>query len=183
MDEIWKDIEGYEGLYQISTMGRVKSLPRINLCVDKTYIRKGKVLKGSPDKDGYLCVHLSKGGAQRKFPIHRIVAKHFISNPQKYGQVNHKNEIVDDNRSENLEWCDCAYNIRYGTGIKRRAKLQTNRHGSKKVLQFTMNGEFVREFPSTMEVVRVYGFRQSHINECCLGKAKSSYGYIWKYAE
>ena len=183
MDEIWKDIEGYEGLYQVSNVGRVKSLPRLNLCVDKTYIRKGKVLKGLSDKNGYLYVLLSKGGVQRKFLIHRLVAKHFIQNPQNFPQVNHKNEIVDDNRLENLEWCDCAYNIRYGTGIKRRAKLQTNRHGAKEVLQFTLDGKFIREFPSTMEIVRVYGFRQSHINECCLGKAKSSYGYVWKYKD
>lgn len=60
MDEIWKDIEGYEGLYQVSNLGRIQSLPRVNLCVNRTYIRKGKVLKGSSDKDGYLCVHLSK---------------------------------------------------------------------------------------------------------------------------
>ena len=91
MDEIWKDIEGYEGLYQVSNLGGIRSLPRINRCVDKTYIRKGKMLKGSPDKDGYLCVHLSKGGVQHKFLIHRLVANNFISNTQKYRQVNHKN--------------------------------------------------------------------------------------------
>ena len=181
MDEIWKDIEGYEGLYQVSNLGRIQSLPRVNLCVNRTYIRKGKVLKGSSDKDGYLCVHLSKNGIERKFLVHRLVAKHFIPNPNNYQQVNHKNEIVNDNRVLNLEWCDCAYNIRYGTGIKRRAKLQTNKHGAKAVLQYTLDGEFVREVPSTMEIVRTYGFRQSHINECCLGKAKSSYGYVWKY--
>lgn len=183
MDEIWKDIEGYEGLYQVSNLGRVRSLLRINRCFDKTYIRKGKVLKGMSDKDGYSYVLLSKEGVQRKFLIHRLVAKHFILNPQNFPQVNHKNEVVNDNRLENLEWCDCVYNIRYGTGVKRRAELQTNKHGAKVVLQFTLDGEFIREFPSTMEIVRVYGFRQSHINECCLGKAKSSYGYVWKYKD
>lgn len=136
MDEIWKDIEGYEGLYQVSNLGRIQSLPRVNLCVNRTYIRKGKVLKGSSDKDGYLCVHLSKNGIERKFLVHRLVTKHFIPNPNNYQQVNHKNEIVNDNRVLNLEWCDCAYNIRYGTGIKRRAKLQTNKHGAKAVLQY-----------------------------------------------
>lgn len=183
MDEFWKDIEEYEGLYQVSDLGRVQSLPRVNLCVNREYIRKGKVLKGMSDKDGYLYVLLSKEGIQRKFLIHRLVAKHFIPNPQNFPQVNHKNEVVDDNRLENLEWCDCVYNIRYGTGIKRRAKLQTNKHGAKAVLQFSLDGKFIREFPSTMEIVRVYGFRQSHINECCLEKAKSSYGYVWKYKE
>ena len=171
MEEIWKDVVGYEGLYQVSNLGRVQSLPRINLCVNREYVRAGKVLKGISDKDGYLHVFLSKERVQQKFLIHRLVAKHFIPNPNNFQQVNHKNEIVNDNRVSNLEWCDCAYNIRYGTGVKRRAKLQTNKHGAKIVLQFTLNGEFVREFPSTMEVVRIYGFRQSHINECCLGKA------------
>ena len=183
MKEVWIDIAGYEGLYQVSNLGRIQSLPRVNLCVNRKYVRKGKVLKGMSDKDGYLYVLLSKEGVQRKFLIHRLVAKHFIPNPQNFPQVNHRNEVVDDNRLENLEWCDCVYNIRYGTGLKRRAKLQTNKHGAKAVLQFTLDGEFVREFPSTMEIVRVYGFRQSHINECCLGKAKSSYGYVWKYKD
>lgn len=183
MKEVWIDIAGYEGLYQVSNLGRIQSLPRVNLCVNRKYVRKGKVLKGMSDKDGYLYVLLSKEGVQRKFLIHRLVAKHFIPNPQNFPQVNHRNEVVDDNRLENLEWCDCVYNIRYGTGIKRRAKLQTNKHGAKAVLQFTLDGEFVREFPSTMEIVIVYGFRQSHINECCLGKAKSSYGYVWKYKD
>ena len=181
--EIWKDITGYEGLYQVSNLGRVKSLPRVNRCVDKYYTRKGKVLTGHPDKDGYLVVHLSKNGIERRFRVHRIVAKSFIPNSNKLPQVNHINEIVNDNRVANLEWCDCKYNIQYGTGINRRAKSQMNRHGAKKVLQFTLDGKFVREFPSNMEVVRVYGFRQSHINECCLGKAKTAYGYKWKYAE
>lgn len=162
MEEVWKDIAGYEGLYQVSNLGRIQSLPRINICVNRKYIRKGKVLKGSFDKDGYLCVHLSKNAIQRKFLVHRIVAKHFVQNPNNYQQVNHKNEIVNDNRALNLEWCNCLYNIRYGTGIIRRAKLQTNRHGAKAVLQYTLGGEFVREFPSTMEVVRICGFR-SHI--------------------
>ena len=147
MEEVWKDIAGYEGLYQVSSLGRVQSLPRENMCVNKVYIRKGKVLKGSSDKDGYLCVHLSKNGIERKFLVHRLVAKHFIPNPNNHQQVNHKNEIVTDNRVSNLEWCDCVYNIRYGTGIKRRAKLQTNKHGAKAVLQFTLDGEFIREFP------------------------------------
>ena len=169
--EVWKDITGYEGLYQVSNLGRVKSLPRVNRCVDKYYTRKGKVLTGHPDKNG------------RRFMVHRLVAMSFIPNSNKLPQVNHINEIVNDNRVANLEWCDCKYNIQYGTGIKRRAKSQMNRHGAKKVLQFTLHGEFIREFPSTMEIVRVCGFRQSHINECCLGKAKTAYGYKWKYAE
>lgn len=183
MEEVWKDMAGYEGLYQVSNLGRVQSLPRVNFCVNRAYIRKGKVLKETVDKDGYLHVSLSKESIQRRFSIHRLVAKHFIPNPQDLPQVNHKNEVVYDNRLENLEWCDCVYNIRYGTGIKRRAKLQTNKHGAKAVLQFSLDGKFIREFLSTMEIVRIYGFRQSHINECCLGKAKSSYGYVWKYKE
>lgn len=103
MKEVWKDITGYEGLYQVSNSGRVQSLPRENMCVNRVYIRKGKVLKGSPDKDGYLCVHLSKNGIERKFLVHRLVAKHFIPNPNNSQQVNHKNEIVNDNRASNLE--------------------------------------------------------------------------------
>ena len=137
------------------------------------YNSKRRIIRRGSLSNGYYIA----GG----YYVHKMVAECFIPNPNNYQQVNHKNEIVNDNRVLNLEWCDCAYNIRYGTGIKRRAKLQTNRHGAKAVLQYTLDGEFVREFPSTMEIIRTYGFRQSHINECCLGKAKSSYGYVWKY--
>ena len=112
MEEIWKDIEGYEGKYQVSNLGRVRSL---------NYHRMGitKLLKARKDKDGYNMAFLVRSGYNRPVGVHRLVAQAFIPNPNNYPCVNHKNEVKDDNRVENLEWCTVRYNTLYGTGVQR----------------------------------------------------------------
>ena len=114
-EEIWKDIKGYEGKYMVSNLGRFKSL---------NYRRTGKekILEGYPDKDGYLYVQLWKDGKGKNCRINRLVAQAFLENPQNLPEVNHKDEDKTNNRVENLEWCTTQYNIKYGTGIKRRAE-------------------------------------------------------------
>ena len=164
--EIWKKIEGYEG-YEVSNEGRVRG--------DKGVLKKEKT------RCGYLRVTLYKDGKQKHFQIHRLVAAAFCSNPEYLPCVNHKNEDKTDNRVENLEWCSHKYNINYGTCIERRAKLQTNRNTSKPVLQFTLDGVFIREWPSLKEVNRVLGYATTNISKCCLGKSKMAYGYIWRH--
>ena len=116
MQEIWKDIVGYENLYQISNLGRVKSVEKyVNSCLkyNPTIKRKEKMLK-QYNKSGYLQVALSKNGIKTYFLVHRLVAQAFIDNPNNFPQINHKNEIKNDNRVENLEWCDRKYNCNYG---------------------------------------------------------------------
>lgn len=168
MEEIWKDIEGYEN-YQVSNMGRIKSL-------NYNHTGEEKILKSYKMK-GYLVICLFKHGKSKWSTVHRLVAQAFIDNPNNLSQINHKNEIKDDNRVENLEWCDRKYNINYGTCIQRRKEKQ-----SKIVYQYTLKGKLVREWPSTMEVERELGYLQSNISKCCLGKYKTAYGYIWRYA-
>lgn len=108
----------------------------------------------------------------------------FIPNPDNLSQVNHKNEIKTDNRVENLEWCDCIYNINYGSRTKKATEKNTNNpKNSKPVLQFTKDGKLVAEYPSTREVKRRLGFDCGHISECCRGKYKSAYGFIWRYKD
>lgn len=170
MKEIWKDITGYEGLYQISNNGNVKSLGN-----NKT--KKEKILKPSVDGDGYLFVKLCKNRKLKYFKVHRLVAQAFISNPNNLPQVNHKNEIKDDNRLENLEWCDAKYNINYGTRTERVAEKK-----SKQVLQIDKNtNEVIAEFPSTIEVQRQLGYNQSDISNCCRGKRNTAHSYKWKF--
>lgn len=120
MTEIWKDIEGYEGKYQVSNLGNVRSL---------NYHRMGitKLLKTRKDKDGYNMAFLVRSGYKRPFGVHRLVAQAFIPNPNNYPVVNHKNEIKDDNRVENLEWCTVRYNTLYGTGVQRAIINQPNK--------------------------------------------------------
>lgn len=112
MNEIWKDVKGYEGLYQVSNLGRVKSLDRIDR---KGRLRKGRILKPSSNGRGYLNVCLTVDNIPHTIKVHRLVAEAFISNPDNLPQVNHKDEIKTNNHADNLEWCTAEYNSNYGS--------------------------------------------------------------------
>ena len=166
--EIWKDIEGYPN-YQISTMGRVKSLGN-----NKT--RKDKILKSYKNNKGYLVVHLYKEGKVKGYSIHRLVTSAFIPNPNNLPQVNHKDEDKTNNRVDNLEWCDNDYNRNYGTRTERVAKTL-----SIPILQFNLDGKFIKKWDSIIQVERELGFANGNIGKCCKGKKKLAYGYKWHY--
>lgn len=169
MEEIWKDIEGYEGLYQVSNMGRVKS------------VRKNIIMKPSVSK-GYYVINLCIRGKATLCRVHRLVAMTFIPNPDNLPQVNHKDENHFNNNLNNLEWCDSKYNNNYGTKSERISNLLlNNKKISKTVLQYSMDGTFIREWISVREAERITGFDCGHISACCNNKRKSAYGYLWKY--
>lgn len=179
MKEIWKDIKGYEGLYQISDLGRIYSIARKNT--------KGGILKGSK-RNGYKTVVLWKNGKYKTYQIHRLVAENFIVNHKNKETVNHKNGIKTDNRAENLEWATQSENIIHAwkTGLTKsftlgkRGKLCKN---SKVVLQVDKNtNKTVDKFYGTMEASRKTGICQQSINNCCNNKRRTAGGYIWKYA-
>ena len=177
MSEEWRDVVGYEGLYQVSDQGRVKSLERnIPHWRGGEQIRKERILKPTPIKDGYLIVDLCAGGKRKRFLVHRLVCEAFHGNPEGKPQVNHINEDKADNRAANLEWCTAKENINYGTRNERSAKTQ-----SKSVVQYTLNGELVKVWPSTMEVQRQTGFSQGAVSEVANGNRKTAHGFIWKY--
>ena len=169
--EIWKDIVGYEGLYQVSNLGRVKSLK----------YGKEKILKPANIGRGYLKVNIWKNGEQNQYLVHRLVGQSFIPNPNNLPEINHRDEDKTNNRVENLEWCDRKYNNNFGTHNQRVAEKMTNGKLSKTVLQFTLEGNFVKEWKSTRDVQRNLGFDQGHISQCCTGKRKSAYKFVWKY--
>lgn len=123
-EEIWKDIKGYEGIYQVSNLGRVKSLPRFHK-TKNGYYSKVKILTPIKNDRGYLLVGLSKEWKKQKIFVHRLVAEAFIPNPNNLPQVNHINEFEKDNNCvENLEWCSCKYNCNYGT---RNSRIRGNK--------------------------------------------------------
>lgn len=127
MQEIWKDIKGYEGKYQISNYGKVKSLPK-QMGRGMGYTTKEKVLKYSISSRGYCNVILCKNGKTKTFLLHRLVATYFVPNPNNYKQVNHKNECKTDNNWHNLEWCNQLYNNTYGTRIQRAKETWHKNH-------------------------------------------------------
>ena len=172
MKEIWRDIKGYEGLYQVSNLGRVRSLK----------FDKERVLSAGNCKRGYLLVVLCKDGKPKPYKVHRLVAQAFIPNPDNLPQVNHKDENPTNNVVSNLEWCDSKYNNNYGTHTERSAKARKNHpNQSKPVFQYTKDGTLVKSYPSASEVMRQTGYAQGNISACCLGKLPNTYGFIWSY--
>lgn len=121
MDEEWRDIEGYEGYYQVSDLGRVRSLDRVISNGKGTRVTKGVVMKGLDNGNGYLGVCLQRGGISLRKYIHRLVSEVFIPNPSKLLEVNHKDENKGNNSTRNLEWCNRQYNLEYS--IKRQYEV------------------------------------------------------------
>ena len=172
--EVFKDIKGYEGLYQISNYGRVKSLNYNNT-------GKERILIPGKGRSGYLQVKLCKKGKQKNHLVHRLVAQAFMPNPDNLPEVNHKDEDKSNNNVNNLEFCSRQYNVNYGTGHQRSNETQTNGSKSKIVLQYNMDGVLIAEYPSIMEVQRQLGFNQGYICHCCNGRFNKAYGFIWHY--
>ena len=167
MEEIWKNIEGYE-LYKVSNYGRVKSLK----------FEKERILKPGKNKCGYLRVNLFKYGKRNCFSVHRLVAIAFIPNTLNLPQVNHKDENKENNCAWNLEWCNEKYNTNYGTRNKNASKsLINNNKLSKKVICVETN----IVYPSSHEAERQTGIFQQNIISCCKGRLKSTGKLHWKY--
>lgn len=172
--EEWEDIAGYEGLYQVSNLGRVKSL-------GNNKSRNEKIIKPRSNKDGYLLVGLYNEGKGKNHRVHRLVAQAFINNPDNKPEVNHKDEDKTNNCVENLEWVTRKENINYGTHNERVAKsLQNHKQTSKPIYGINMKTNERIEFPSTQEAGR-NGFNQGHVVHCLKGRQKSHKGYKWFY--
>ena len=190
--EIWRTAvykgEKYER-FQVSNLGRVMNLNYYNT-------GKAKLIEPFDDVNGYLCVNLYKNKETKNCYVHRLVAEAFLPNPLNKPCVNHKiegdegktmnmvlfneDETIDYEKTT-IEWITYKENNDYGTHNERVAKANTNGKRSKKVLQFTLTGEFIREFPSMAECTR-NGFNQRNVCSCCQGKRKSAYGFRWEYA-
>ncbi len=178
MQEIWKDIPNYEGLYQISNLGRVKSLERIVKYNHSKFSQKGMKERILSTKilNGYLAATLYKNKKRKSFLIHRLVANAFIPNPNNYPQVNHKDENKFNNNALNLEWCTNEYNIHYGTGIQRCSIARF-----KPVCKYSLGGVPLEKYLSQSEAAIKNNVSQANISKCCNGRLKTYKGYIWKY--
>jgi len=184
MKEIWKDIVGYEGLYQISNLGNVMSL---------NYRKRGysQILVPKKNNRGYLWVELKSNGKRKCMTIHRLVANAFLDNSSALPLINHKDENPINNRVDNLEWCDNSYNVLYSLKRHER-KARALRNGKivrkptkykQKVIQLTKSGDFVRDWESIQAIHGELGYNNTSITECCKRIRKTAYGYKWRFAE
>ena len=187
--EIWKDIKGFEGLYQASNLGRVKSLERFRKGKNGSLASvKEKILKSYMLNSGYYIIGLTKQSILKFYYVHRLVWESFNGSIPEGYEINHLNEKKFDNRLENLNLMTHRENINYGSRTERSAKkrsiiLKNRKDLSKPVLQFTLEDILIKEYPSTKQVERELGFGQGNIVNCCKGRCKQAYGYIWRYKE
>lgn len=179
---VWRPVVGYEGLYEVSNTGQVRSL-----------FRYKKVLKPNMAKTGYCTVELFKSGESKRLLIHRLVAKAFIPNPDNFPQINHKDENRSNNSVDNLEWCTAKYNMHYNNGIERRTanrnydsellRETARRNGktvSKPVLQIDKD-EIIARFESAKAASLATWINHTHICDVANGKRKTAGKYNWVY--
>ena len=158
--EEWRPVKGFEGYYDVSSYGRVRSK------------RGNRILKPSHSGE-YDHISLSVCGASKDFCIHKLVANAFVANPNKLDTINHIDENKRNNAADNLEWCTAQYNATYGNGALSRYT---------KVDQYSYDGEFIKQWESIKDAAEFYGIKYQGISRCCRGLRKHCYGFIWKYA-
>lgn len=186
MQEIWKSIEGYDGKYEISNFGRVKSL------YDNKGRKREKILIPRISKNGYLYLNLWKNSKGKSKKIHRMVAEAFCKKNIDAQCVNHINGIKTDNRAINLEWCTYSYNTKHAfkSGLQKPKKGNDNgmfgKHGkehpsSKPVIQYDLHNNFIKEWENCVEAGKQLNVNASSIQRCARGERKTAFGYIWRY--
>ena len=173
--EIWKDVKGFEGLYQISNFGNVKSVDRISKHSKGDLTLKGRILKPINIGKGYLGVALSKNGKVKNHYIHRLVAEAFINNNENKPCIDHINGNRTDNRVNNLRWVNATENM--------NNPITTNRISQKnsiQIVQFTIDGEFVKIWNNAVDAEQTLGIDRTGIRRCCRKVVKTAGGYMWK---
>ena len=188
--EIWKDIKKWEGYYQVSNFGNVKSLDRIVIHKNRLHKqrKKGKILKPSINHKGYLTVDLRKQGLRKQFFVHRLVGMMFIDNLNNKPQINHKDGNKLNNNVNNLEWVTNKENIKHAfdVGLRKppmKGKFGKNHNRSKSIIQKDKNDNFIKEFESISEAHNKTKINLGNIHSACCGRYKSAGGYKWEYKE
>lgn len=188
MEEIWKDVIGYEDAYQVSNLGCVRSVDRIILNTSGRYILvHGKVLKLRHNNNGYLYVILSKCQSKKFVFVHRLIASAFLPNTDNKPEIDHINAIRDDNRVSNLRWVTKIENRnnphtiisnRESNRLARRKSLDSVK---KKILQLDLDGNILKVFESLHNIEKTTGYSRANICRCCNGKKKICYGFKWEF--
>lgn len=182
-EEIWRDVEGYEGRYMVSSWGNVKSLRG-----------RGRILRPQIDIHGYFVVNLCQNSIPKTMRIHRLVANAFIPNPENLPCINHLDEVKANNKVENLEWCTYSHNINWGTRTQRVSQKLAGSNctqnavneRSRAVMQFSRDGKYIATFNSTQAAGRAVTGRLARnrdIVRCCQRKRPTAYGFVWRYVD
>jgi len=178
MTEVWKPISGYEGLYEISNLGRVKSLERTVKNGHGGRVVQETILKICKTNRRYSGVGLSKNRELQNLNVHRLVAIAFVSNPENKPMVNHINGVRYDNRADNLEWTTAKENIQHAWS----SGICNSDYCKKKVMQIK-DGKIIKVWESQHEISRCLNISQGNISACCIGKRKTASGFQWKSAD
>ena len=185
MEEIWKDIPGFEGYYKVSNIGNIMSVKRlVNSSITNKRLVNERVRKININKYGYQYITLHKKGKGTHFTIHRLVAMCFIPNSNNYSSINHMDEDKLNNNFENLEWCTTKYNNFYNN---RQEKINIKLREYGKVIgtsisQYTLDGILVNKYNSLREMQRLTRFSRSSVKNCCIELRENYNGYTWKYS-
>lgn len=179
--EVWKDIEGFEGYYEVSSHGRIRSVERdiVERNGIKTQHLKGRIRKQIMGTMGYYMLHLNKDGHYKSCFVHRLVAEAFLPNPDNLPEVNHIDENKENNAVWNLEWCDHLHNQRHGTAPQRISASKPKR----RVEQLTLDGQHVAYYESRYAAARAFNRPKANIFFALTGRSKSAYGYKWRYVD
>lgn len=180
MNEIWKDVIGLEGAFQVSNMGRIRSLDRYaKVCGGGKRLVKGRILKPTRLQNGYYEAQFHYKGKRIIYLLHRLVALHFIDNPLSLPEINHKDENPQNNCVENLEWCTSKYNANYGT---RNIRMMENREFVS-VIQMDKNGNIINAWNKMSDACKHTGADIASMIRVCKGKQNTCVGYKWRYAD
>jgi hypothetical protein len=193
LQELFLPVKNYEGLYEVSNYGTIKSVQRIVTGKSKhgnpnSRILPERIKKQRIDKYGYPCIVLSKNGIKKHFTIHRLVCITFAPNPLNKPQINHIDGNKLNNHVSNLEWCTAIENVTHSviTGLKgtSKGKKRINKVQQplrrKPVIQMSTNGDVINEYDSISDACK-NGFTITHISRCCKGQAKVHKGYLWRF--
>lgn len=180
-DEIWKDIPGYEGLYQVSNLGRVRSLDKIVYCTNQygtkaTRLRKSKIFSLAKQNNGYLIATINR----KTKKVHRLVAMTFIPNPDNLPQVNHKDGNKENNNVDNLEWCDQIYNMKHAVKNNLFHKY-FGKDNWQSIAVECYKENYSKIYYSIREAERETKIKHQSIIRCCKGKQLTAGGYQWRY--
>lgn len=189
MQEIWRDIKGFEGIYQISNIGNIRSLTRKVKTFNGFRTSKGQILKPQKTNTGYYSIDLRLNQKHNYFSVHRLVAETFIPNPNNLPIINHKDSNPLNNNVNNLEWCNQSYNVKYSyingnakptSGCFKKGNIP---HNLTKVSQYDKEGNFIKTYSSVRLAAKSINRAPTSIFNCLGGRTKYSAGYIWRYAD